>query len=389
MRKSLFMKIGINAAFLRKPATGIGQVTEAFLRRLPQVEGQTYVVYVEEAFQGHFAWLGREDVTVRALLPRWRRDDLIRKIWWEKYTLPAAILADRCDAFISLYQSATQLPTFVRHTMLVHDLIPRIFPEYRRTVRKCLAWWLTEWAIRRADGIVTVSEHTRQDVIHLLGLDPASVRASRLDVDDIFHQEVSVEHRTRVLRRYGLTAGYLYHGGGLEVRKNAEALLQAYKLLHERYRQENRLESLPPLVISGRPRPQLVPLVIDIERRVHELDLGPFVQLIGFIPQADLPAIYAGASLFIYPSRYEGFGMPVLEALSQGVAVIASRSSSLPEVGGDAVAYIDPESVQDIAHAIDRLLMSPEARRRFAEHAREHAREFSWQDLVKDIFATL
>ena len=383
------MKIGINASMLRKPATGIGQVTEQFLKRLPRDAGHEYVIYVEEAFQGHGSWLSRSDVRVRPLLPRYRRDDLIRKAWWERVILPQAVVEDDCAAFISLSQTATTLPPSVRHTMVVHDLIPKVFPEYLGNWRKRLLWRMTETAIRRADRIVTVSEHSRADAIKLLVLDPSRVVASTIAVDDVFTHTVSEEHLNRVLRSYGLGAGYIYNGGGLEVRKNTETLLLAYKYLLERYRGDGRISELPPLVISGRNRPHLVPLVIDLERRVHELDLGPYVKLIGFIPQSDLPALYAGAIMFVYPSLYEGFGMPVLEAMNQGTAVISSRASSLPEVGGDAVAYIDPRDYRDLAHAIDRFLVHPEGRQRFAFHGREHAIRFSWERFVRDVFGTL
>ena len=383
------MKIGINASMLRKPATGIGQVTEHFLKRLPQDKGHEYVVYVEEAFQGHGGWLHRADVLVRPILPWYRRDDLVRKAWWERFVLPQAVAEDGCEAFISLSQTATILPMNIRHTMVVHDMIPRIFPEYLDNLRKRLLWHMTESAIRRADQVVTVSRQSRSDVLRLLGLDPTRVITSTIAVDDIFRHPVSEEHRTRVLHRYGLAHGYIYHGGGLEVRKNTECLLLAYKHLLERYRREERIGQLPTLVISGRNRPHLVPLVIDIEKRVHELDLGPYVKLIGFVSQADLPSVYSGASMFVYPSLYEGFGMPVLEAMSQSVAVISSRAASLPEVGGDAVAYVDPRDHRDLAHAIDRFLIHPDGRQRFALHGREHSMIFSWDRFVDDVFGTL
>ncbi len=383
------MRIGINGAFLRRPGVGVGQVSEHVLRHLPKREGTDYIVYTEEAFQGHSAWLGRADIRVKPMLPRWRRDDLIRKVWWEKVLLPRAVKRDGCEAFVSLYQSATILPPSIRHTMIVHDIIPKLFPEYLNNARKRLVWAWTEAAIRRATHIITVSERSRQDVIQQLGISSERVRASHIAVDEVFRQRPSLAEQQRVLNRYNLQPGYLYHGGGFEVRKNTEALLQAYVILKRRFAEGQRLAELPRLVLSGRPRPRLAPLVIDVERRIRELGLESEVKLIGFVPQADLPALYASASIFVYPSLYEGFGMPVLEALCQGAAVVCSKASSLPEVGGDAVRYCDPNNPEDIADQIEFLLTHPEERAACGARGRERSRQFSWKAFVKDIFATL
>jgi alpha-1,3-rhamnosyl/mannosyltransferase len=149
----------------------------------------------------------------------------------------------------------------------------------------------------------------------------------------------------------------------------------------------------------------LAPLVIDIERRIRELELSDDVRLLGFVSQTDLPMIYAGAMMFIYPSLYEGFGMPVLEAMCQRVPVVCSNTSSLPEVGGlprdhqladlrglprdEAVRYCDPKNPDDIADQIEFLLVHPEERVRLAECGWQRSQLFSWQRFVQDIFSTL
>ncbi|MEI8103338.1 MAG: glycosyltransferase family 1 protein [Candidatus Moraniibacteriota bacterium] len=383
------MRIGINGAFLRRPGVGVGQVSEHVLRHLLVRPGDEYIIYTEEAFQGHFSWLSRADITVKPMLPHWRRDDLIRKVWWEKYLLPRVVEQDQCDAFISLYQSTTILPPSIHHTMIVHDIIPKLFPEYLNNARKKLTWWLTERAIRKATNIVTVSECSRQDVIRSVGVNAEKVKSSLIAVDDIFRVIPSAAEQQQILHNYDLQSGYIYHGGGFEVRKNTETLLHAYKQLKDQYILAGKSVDLPKLVLSGRPQPQLAPLVIDIERRIRELDVEQEVRLLGFVSQADLPAIYSSAVLFVYPSLYEGFGMPVLEAMCQRTAVVCSSAASLPEVGGDTVRYCDPNDSNDIAQQIDWLLSHPEERVALAERGLERSQQFSWASFVQDIFSTL
>ena len=252
------MKIGINASFLRKPGTGIGQVTTNFLRKLTQstVNSQQstdcqFFLYCEEAPVLDFEL--PENFHVRVFLPPWKRDDLIRKILWEKFLLPKRARADGCEVFFSLYQSPTRFQSTVNsqqstrddsqsairnqksailHVMLVHDLIPRIFPEYLGNSRKRMYWKLTEEGIRSADTLLAVSGHTKDDLTDLLGIPAEKVAIAYPGLPPIFEREPSDDEVLRVLAKYGLKRdGYIYHGGGLEVRKNAETLLTAYALL--------------------------------------------------------------------------------------------------------------------------------------------------------------
>ena len=371
------MRIGINASFLRKPFTGTGQVTINFLRKIGERSDVEFILYTEEPIPQEID-LPRHFIH-RSFLPLWKRDDLIRKVWWEKYCLPRAVKLDNCDVFISLYQSSTILPKSIRHIMVVHDIIPKLFPEYLNNSRKQLHWHLTERGIRQADRIVAVSHHTEKDLIQHLGLLPAHVSVVPIDVDPIFKRPVSSERSAETLRKYDLSPGYLYTGGGLEVRKNTENTLLAYKILRERAKEEGNDGLIPRLVISGALSPQLVPLVTDVERRVKELDLLPFVRILGFVPQEDVPALYHNARAFLFPSKYEGFGLPVLEAMNLGVPIVTSKRSSLPEVGRDAVLYVDPDDPDDISLAIRNILGNDSIRRTLSERARERAKRFSWK----------
>jgi glycosyltransferase involved in cell wall biosynthesis len=374
------MKIGINASFIRKPNTGIGQVTVNFLNELiKQKSKHTYILYLEEDLPSSFVL--SENFETRVFLPLWKRDDLIRKIWWERYLLPKKIMLDECDKFFSLYQSTTILPKTIRHLMLVHDIIPRFFPEYLSNSRKKIYWELTEDAICEADKIIANSVRTEKDLIQNLRIDPTRISMQYLDVDEIYKKEISSEKELEVLKRYDLTPGYIYNGGGLELRKNTEAVILAYNFLLEKNKVEHFFPNFPKLVISGKLMPGNS-LAFDAERLIKKLNLTQQVKLLGFVPQEDLPVIYKNSALYIFPSYYEGFGLTILEAMNQGAPVITSKKSSLPEVGGDSVLYCDPYDFRDMAMVMKNALLNKDLREALRRRGLERAAKFSWEKFV-------
>jgi glycosyltransferase involved in cell wall biosynthesis len=376
------MKIGINASFLRKQKTGIGQVTANFLKKLaecqmPNIKNQKldFILYLEEDIDLKL----QKNFQKRIFLPPYKRDDLIRRIWWEKFLLPKKAKEDQCDILLSLYQSATHINN-AKHIMLVHDIIPKIFPQYLDNFRKKLYQFLVERAIRKADKIIAISHWTEKDLIKHLAIEAGKITVINVDVDEIYKKETNVNQAFSVLKKYGLMPGYIYNGGGLEIRKNNESILRAYKMLRDKYGQHGWL---PKLVISGKLMPQLAPLVLDIEKLVKELELKKDVVLLDYIPQEDAPILYRNAAVFVYPSRYEGFGLPVLEAMNQGVPVITSKVSSLPEVGSDAVLYCDPDDYKDLAMVLKNLLNNNHLKAALSMKGKERATHFSWDKFVE------
>ena len=375
------IKVGINASFLRKQNTGIGQVSINFLRKLMEISNDKeveFVLYLEEDVDFDLA----DGFSKRVFLPVYKRDDLIRKIWWEKFSLPRRIKKDKCDVLLSLYQSTTtvQLHMGVKHIMIVDDIIPRLFPEYLNNWRKKLYQWLTERAIKKVDKIIAVSHRTEKDLIAHLGIDAKKITVSYIDVDEIYKKEVSEKESQRILKKYNLEAGYIYSGGGLEIRKNTENILRAYKILFEAY---GHASWLPKVVVSGKMMPELAPLVTDVSAAVKGLGLEKEVSLLGFVAQEDLPALYKNASVFVYPSLYEGFGLPVLEAMSQGTPVITSKTSSLPEVGSDSVVYCNPKSVDDLAMVMKNVLMNNHLLGALSLKGKERSTHFSWDKFTE------
>ncbi len=392
-------KIGINVSFLRKPATGIGQVVFNYLKVLNKnPQNFKFYLYAEEKLPKDLNLT--KNFREQIFLTPYKRDDLIRKIWWEKFLLPQKIKQDNCSAFISLYQCPTILPKNVKHTMVVHDIIPKLFPEYLNNWRKKLYWKLTERAIKRADKIIAISECTKNDLVKHLQVPAEKIEVRYLDVDEIYKKEVDENESVRVLQKYNLEKGYIYFGGGLEKRKNVKTLLKAYERLmnfefqilnfnsnsddriSKTSQTQNTKHKIPKLVVSGKLMPELAPLVTDVEKLVKELGLEDKVRLLDFVPQEDLPALYKNAQMFIYPSLYEGFGLPVLEAMNCGTPVICSNASSLSEVGGEAVEYFNPRDAEELAKKIKLLLNNENLRQEFIRKGKERAKKFSWEEFI-------
>lgn len=379
---------------MRKPSTGIGQVSTNFLKKLvefqipsSQFSGSKeieFILYLEEDADfdlPEITALSAIKFQKRIFLPKlYKRDDLIRKIIWEKFLLPKKAKEDECEAFFSLYQCPTKMPKKIFHVMLAHDIIPKLFPQYLNNFRKKTYQWLSEKGLRSADKIMAVSHRTEKDLIQHLGIEAKKITVSHIDVDSIYKKTVSKEESEEVLKKYDLKPGYIYSGGGLEVRKNTESVLRAYKILFEAY---GHASWLPKIVVSGKMMPELAPLVTDITAAVVGLGLEKEVSLLGFVPQEDLPALYRNASVFVYPSLYEGFGLPVLEAMNQGTAVITSKTSSLPEVGVDAALYCNPASVDDLAMVMKTVLTNDHLRAALSLKGAERAKYFDWEKFVK------
>jgi glycosyltransferase involved in cell wall biosynthesis len=225
------------------------------------------------------------------------------------------------------------------------------------------------------DIILTYSEHTKQDAVATLGIDAEIIRVTPLAAHEQF-RPLEDQHQVRaVLEKHGLTKHpYVLNIGTLEPRKNITRLLEAF---HRLKQQDYALEH--ELVLVGAKGD----LHEAIWETLHRLQLEAQVRWLGHVPFEDLPALLNGADLFVYPSLYEGFGLPPLEALSCGTPVVASSSTSLPEVVGDAGVLVDPLSVEQLAEAMRRVLTDAPLRAALRDKALRRAQTFSWEKTAR------
>jgi glycosyltransferase involved in cell wall biosynthesis len=229
-------------------------------------------------------------------------------------------------------------------------------------------------AVRRATALLPISHATRDDLVARFPRAAPKTTVVELAADDAFGA-VAGAGADAVAPRYGLKKPYVLALGTLEPRKNLPRLIDAFAGLDAALRDTHEL------VLAGGAGWSTGELDAAVARH------RAFVRPLGHVPDADLPGLYREAVLFAYPSLLEGFGLPVLEAMSAGVAVVTSNASSLPEVGGDAVRYADPHDVASIRSALEELLRDPAARARLAAAGRERAARFSWERTARETLA--
>lgn len=273
------------------------------------------------------------------------------------------------------------VPLFVtggRRVATIHDMIPSLYPENSTFVNRLVARFWLPIAARRLHGIITVSYQSKADIVCVLHVEPERVAVVPNGVDARY-QPIDREQAGPVLERYGIRFPYILYVSAVEPRKkrkNLPRLLEAYTRLRQ-WSEDWRL------VIAGSVRRDYRP-VFDM---LEQLKLEAHVHFTGFVAEPDLPALYSGADLFVLPSLYEGFGLPVLEAMACGVPVITSNISSLPEVAGDAAILVDPCSVDEIASALQGVLSNPELAAELRTKGLARARQFTWERTARETIA--
>ncbi|HLK19841.1 MAG TPA: glycosyltransferase family 1 protein [Bryobacteraceae bacterium] len=246
-------------------------------------------------------------------------------------------------------------PRKAKVTATIHDLTTKLMPELHTPANIQADQGFADKVLKRAHGVIAVSENTRQDAIRLLGLDPAKVHAIHSGVPEVyFGAQPRPSDRP-----------YVFFLGTIEPRKNLDTLLDAW--------QNTRLRDDFDLVIAGASGWGSEKTLARLRSR------PPGVRYLGYVPEDELPGITAGATAFIYPSLYEGFGFPVAQAMAAAVPVITSNTSCLPEVAGDAALLVDPRSAAEIQGAIEKLLTSPALQQQLRAAAIAKARDYRWE----------
>ncbi len=257
-----------------------------------------------------------------------------------------------------------------RLIVTIHDIIHVLFPEFLPSSLGFLyARLLIGWAVRRARRVVTVSETTADDLQRLFKASGERLRVIPNGVADDFLAGGDPDEDERLRRRLGIAPPYILHVGNDKPHKNAEAVLKAYQLLRHADR-----PTLPPLVAAGGFEPGG-----PFEARARALGLRGLVRCLGHLERRELAAVFRGATVFVYPTLYEGFGLPVLEAMACGVPVVAGDIAAVREVANDAVLRVNPRDVVELSTAIRRVLDHPELRADLGRRGREAAGGYRWK----------
>ena len=373
------MRLGINALFLQKPTTGMGQHLLHLLEGLDSLERDQQYVLLAPRFRRAYTLRApqlsdrfREVEVVSALA---RLGENVAQVWWEQVGIVRAGTRERVDLLHSPYWSNplwSPWPTVVT----VHDVIQFVLPEYAWRKISRLYFGIVSRSARNAHAIITVSECSKRDIVKLLSVPPERIHVIGNAVDDSLYPVRDAWLLASVRERYRIGPRFILYFGGFDLRKNVPRLIEAYARLPASVRKEYQL------VIAGRYQHLGHPLFPDPRRTVDRLGLEGSVIFTGQIREQDKAPLYSAATVFAFPSLYEGFGMPVLEAMACGTPVLTSNRSALPEVAGDAGLLIDPYDISQIAEGLRQLVEDQSLREDLSRRGLERARRFTWRQVA-------
>lgn len=286
--------------------------------------------------------------------------------------IPLALSRERLD--VLHFPTHLGAPVFgpASTVVTVLDVIQHLFPsQYLGLVRSRFYMACAKTSARRAAAVITISEASKRDIVRTYRIDPSKVTVTPLGVDPVFRVYDRSQIDAVVRRKYGIDGRFLLYVGGFDFRKNLRALVSAFGRIR-------RWHDPIKLVMVGKIPGRADRVFAQVLRAIDDAGLAKDVILAGFVPNDDLSLLYNGASAFVFPSLYEGFGLPVLEAMACGTPVVAYNRSSVPEVVGEAGILVDELDVEALAEAVHAVLANPGLSESSREKGLVRAKEFTW-----------
>jgi len=364
------MHLAINAYFWNKANTGSGQYTRQLVYYLNRLVSDLQITLVHPRAPGDPGPAEVPPSVKIEAVPA--RSGHLGKVQFEQMLFPRACRRIRADvAHVPYWGSPLQSPIPLVTT--IHDVTTLKVREYHRGLRPRLYNSLITAGARAATHIITDSLASKQDIIEYLDIPDERITPIYLAVKPAFSPETDFLLDMAVRKKYDLPEFYVLYLGGYEIHKNVTALLQAYTYVAQ------ALGDDYPLVLAGAKPSPSSERTPDYDAQIRHLNLEEFVHWTGYIDEEDKPAVYRGASAFVFLSRHEGFGLPVLEAMACGVPVIASNGGSLPEVTGEATFALDPDDVRQIGGSIIAAVTQEELATEMRQKGLAQAATFSWE----------
>jgi glycosyltransferase involved in cell wall biosynthesis len=357
---SFRLKIGYDGKRAANNLTGLGNYSRSLIEHLAdQFPQNRYLVYspkVKPAKQID-AFFEKENIELK--LPQ------SGSFLWRSLNILKDLIRDDVKIYHGL---SHEIPYAIEHTPIksivtIHDLIFLRFPQYYKFIDRKLYEWKSRSACKRANKIIAISEKTKEDIIDLYGISAEKIEVIYQSCDDSFKSPFATEILSRIRATYKLPEKYILNVGTIEERKNLKLAVQALKEVNEAYK----------LVVIGKQTAYFK----TVETEIEKLGLKNRIIFLKNIPFADLPGIYQMADVFVYPSFYEGFGIPIIEALYSGIPVVAATGSCLEEAGGPNSLYISPNDANGLAKAINKILKNPQLQKEMKEKGLEFVQKFN------------
>ncbi len=367
------MRIGFDITAIPRAKSGVGFYVLNLLKALAKIDKEnTFYIFSKkedellvdfEADNFHTIWHSMSNRLLR--------------LGWEQTLLPRHISKYKLNIFHSPHYTVP-LKCRVPVVTTFHDMTFFSHPEVHEKSKVIFFQRMIPIAAQRADAIIAVSESTKKDVVNFLNLPKDKVDVIYEGVDVNFYRPISKDQKVDLIReRYGLEKDFLLFVGTLEPRKNIEGVIKAFLQVTKKTKKQYNL-------VVGGTKGWHYKSIFEL---VQKMNLHREVIFTGYVPEEDLPYLFNAASVFVYPSFYEGFGIPPLEAMACGTPLVTSNISSLPEVVADAGLLVDPFSTDEIADAIIRVLTDQNLCSELARKGRKRAQLFSWEKAAKETLA--
>jgi len=356
-------KIAFIGDALDVQSAGIHVYTKELIRHLVQLDEVNQYFVVRPKAVGDIEGVTELVVPINGRIPMHQRIRLFTTIpqLMRKYGIDVVVEPAHFGPF--------NLPKSVKRITVIHDLTPILFPEYHGAASHYAHRLFLPSILKNADQVITNSDYTKSDLIKHYPI--CKDKTAVLHLGKAAHFVPTI--RENVLGKYGIHSPYFLYVGTLEVRKNLGVLVKAFELFKDKYEGNHQL------VLAGKKGWKIEDLLVSIKNSPYQKD----ILLTGFVDLADLPVLYSMATLFVYPSLYEGFGLPILEAMACGTVVVASSASSLPEVGGEAALYFEPTDANALCRLMLRLLNNEVLYQELKGRSLVQAGRFSWLEMAR------
>lgn len=368
------MKIGFDAKRAFQNFTGLGNYSRDLIKDIIEGYGENeYWLYAPKILNHPVTKNFENRSNVKFLAPKTPIDKTFKSLW-RSVNLEKDLKKDGIDIFHGL---SNEIPvrksnSSVKYVVTIHDLIFKRFPRNYKAIDRRIYNTKFKYACKKADKIIAISQQTKLDIVDFYGIQPSKIEVIYQTCHDNFKKDYSEEIKQHIKSKYELPDTFILNVGTIETRKNLNAIIQALPLM----------KNDVPLVVVGRSTRYMNFLNVQMQK----LKINPNkILFLKNVSIEELPSIYQLASVFVYPSFFEGFGIPIIEALYSGTPVITSKGGCFPEAGGPDSIYVNPEGYQEIADKIDLVLSDSILANEMSEKGKLYAQKFDSEKLAQEV----